>query len=205
MSTTHDVQSPADVAPPRRSTLGLGFALACALLVALAGAGVYAGIRMHNELVAIDVAVDTQWKQVESQLQRQHDLLPNLAAVAKRYAEHEAGVFGKLAEARASYAGAQAAERPRLAGQVDGLLANVLALAENYPELKADQQFRDLSFEIAGTQNRIALERKRYNDVVGVLNARLRQFPWSLVAGDIEAAAYYEVPEGKLADPELAL
>ena len=185
---------------------GLRIALVCmALLLALAGGGVYTGIRLRNELVALDVAVDTQWKQVENQLQRQYDLLPKLANVARRYAEHEAGVFEKLAQARAAYAGANAAERPRIAGQVDGVLSNVLALAESYPDLKADQQFRDLSYEIAGTQNRIALERQRYNETVGLLNARLRQLPWALVASGITSAEFYEAPRERLADPELPL
>ena len=78
------------------------------------------------------------------------------------------------------------------------MLANVLALAESYPELKADAQFRDLSYEIAGSQNRIALERQRYNEIVGLLNARLRQIPWSLVADGFESAAFYEAPREQL-------
>ncbi len=146
-----------------------------------------------------------QWKQVESQLQRQHDLLPKLSAVARRYAEHEAGILEKLADARAAYAGASEAQRPRIAGQVDGVVSNVLALAENYPDLKADQQFRDLSYEIAGSQNRIAVERMRYNEMVGLLNARLRQLPWSLLARDIQPAQFYQPPDEKLADPDLGL
>ena len=171
----------------------------------LAAGATYSWIRLRNELVALDVAVDTQWKQVENQLERQHDLLPKLAAVARRYAAHEAGVFEKLAAARAAYAGASADAKPRLAGEVDGVLANVLALAESYPDLKADQQFRDLSYEIAGSQNRIALERQRYNEIVGLLNARLRQMPWSLVAGGFESASFYEAPREQLGDPDLEL
>ena len=195
---------PAD--PSARSSARLWIALACVLLLAaLSGAVVYEAAQLRNELVALDVAVGTQWKQVENQLQRQHDLLPKLSAVARRYAEHEAGILEKLADARAAYAGASASQRPRIAGQVDGVLSNVLALAENYPNLKADQQFRDLSYEIAGTQNRIALERMRYNELVGALDTRLRQLPWSLCADGIEPAEFYRVPEEKLADPDLAL
>lgn len=186
---------------------GMGSALLwISLVVLLLAAGVtYSWIRLHNELVALDVAVDTQWKQVENQLERQHDLLPKLAAVVRRYAAHEAGVFEKLATARAAYAGASSDAKPRLAGEVDGVLANVLALAESYPDLKADGQFRDLSYEIAGSQNRIALERQRYNEIVGLLNARLRQMPWSLVAGGMQGAEFYEAPREQLADPELDL
>ena len=193
-------------APSARSSagrwIGLTFVL---LLLVLAGLGAYVAVSMRNSLVGLEVAVQTQWNQVESQLQRQHDLLPKLTAVAKRYAEHEAGILGKLAEARAAYAGSSASQRPRIAGQVDGVLSNVLALAESYPNLQADQQFRDLSYEIAGTQNRIAVERMRYNEMVGLLNARLRQLPWSLLAGDIQPAEFYQAPDEKLVDPELDL
>ncbi|HEX5067076.1 MAG TPA: LemA family protein [Myxococcota bacterium] len=178
--------------------LGVGALLLATLLTS-------SWIRLHNELAALDVSVDAQWKQVENQLQRQHDLLPKLVAVASRYAEHEASILDNLGKARAAYAGADAAHRPRIAGEVDGVLSNVLALAESYPDLKADQQFRELSYEIAGTQNRIALERQRYNEIVGQLNARLRQLPWSLVRGDLESAAFYEVPAERLADPQIEL
>jgi LemA protein len=176
------------------------------LVVALIAIGLTTSwIRLRNEVVALDVAVDTQWRQVENQLQRQHDLLPKLASVARRYATHEANVIEKLAAARAAYAGAKGDAKPRLAGELDGVVVHVLALAESYPDLKADQQFRDLSYEIAGSQNRIALERQRYNEIVGVLNARLRQLPWSLVSADIESAAFYEAPQDRLGDPELEL
>lgn len=198
---------PPNPQPAPAGSSGFGSAKLWVSLVALAGVALLttSWIRLRNELVTLDVAVDTQWKQVENQLERQHDLLPKLAAVARRYAEHEAGVFEKLAQARAAYAGASAHEKPRLAGEVDGVLANVLALAESYPELKADAQYRDLSYEIAGTQNRIALERQRYNELVGMLNARLRQIPWSLVANGFESATFYEAPREQLADPELVL
>src|SRR5262245_16765158 len=202
MSMNTEASAPAAADAPRGAPLKLFAAIVCALLLIALSVG---GIRLRNELVALDVAVDTQWQQVENQLQRQHELIPKLAQVASRYAQHEAGVLEKLANARAAYAGANQSERPRLAGEVDGVLSNVLALAEAYPDLKADQQFRDLSFEIAGTKNRITLERMRYNEIVGVLNTRLRQLPWSLVKGDIAAAALYEPPDEKLADPELVL
>ena len=92
-----------------------------------------------------------------------------------------------------------------LTGNVDGVVTRALSLAESYPELKADQQFRDLSFEIAGTKNRIALERKRYNDLVGAFNTRLRQMPWPLVAQGLEQRTYYQAPAEKLEEPALEL
>jgi LemA protein len=178
-------------------------ALLAALAAALAvGIG---GVRARNELVALDTAAQAQWGQIDNQLQRRHELLPQLAAVARRYAEHEKGILETIAASRAAYAGAAPAARPRIAGQLDGTLVHLLALAESYPELKADSQFRDLSYEIAGTQNRVALERQRYNETVAALNARLRQIPWSFLAFGIEARAFYEPPAEKLTEPELSL
>ena len=176
--------------------------LAAALVVA---GGIAGAVALRNELVALDVAAETQWQQVENQLQRRHQLLPKLAAVASRYAAHEQDTLVKLADSRAAYAHASAAAKPRLAGELDGAMVHVLALAESYPELKADRQFTDLAYEIAGTQNRIALERQRYNEIVGERNARLRQLPWSLLANGMTARAFYEPPETTLDDPDLGL
>lgn len=174
------------------------------LLALLAGAGV-SHIHLHNRLVALDVAAEAQWKQVENQLQRQHELLPKLATLTKRYVEHEKAVLDSLFASRERYASVPTEERPTIAAEVDGVLVQALALAERYPELKADQQYRGLALEIAGTKNRIAVERKRYNDVVAHLNTRLRQLPWRLAAGELAPRAFYEVPEEKLAEPELEL
>lgn len=175
------------------------------LAVAVALAAGYGGVRIRNELVALDVAVDTQWQQVENQLQRRHELVPKLVAVAERYAAHEKDTLERLAASRAAYTSGAAGAKPRLAGELDGALVHVLALAESYPDLKADQQYRELAYEIAGTQNRIALERQRYNEAVGQRNARLRQFPWSVFRGEMVARDFYEPPRETLADPPLGL
>jgi LemA protein len=151
------------------------------------------------------VAVDSQWSQVENQLERQHDLIPKLLTLTRAYAEHERGVFEKLADARSRYLQAPPGQKPSEARSVDMAFAEVLLVAERYPDLKADQQFRDLSYEIAGTQNRIALERKRFNDLVALHNARIRQVPWRLLAVDMEARAFYAPPEGGLSDPKVSL
>jgi LemA protein len=168
------------------------------------GAG-YGSVRIRNELVALDVAVETQWQQVENQLQRRHELLPKLVAVAQRYAAHEKDTLERLAASRAAYTSGDAGAKPRLAGELDGALVHVLALAESYPDLKADRQYGDLAYEIAGTQNRIALERQRYNEIVGQRNARLRQLPWSLFRGSMLERDFYEPPRETLADPPLGL
>jgi LemA protein len=179
--------------------------IALAIVAVLATVGAMGGIRIRNELVALDTEVDTQWQQVENQLQRRHELLPKLAAVAQRYAAHEKDTFTQLADSRAAYAKAAVDAKPGLAHQIDGALVHVLALAESYPELKADRQFTDLAYEIAGTQNRIALERARYNEVVGLRNARIRQLPWSLLASGMQPRPLYDPPAETLADPELGL
>jgi LemA protein len=177
---------------------------ALAALLLASGLG-YGAVRARNEVVALDTAAQAQWQQIDNQLQRRHELLPQLAAVARRYAEHEKGILEQIAASRAAYAGAAPAARPQLAGRLDGALTQILALAENYPELKADGQFRDLAYEIAGTQNRVALERQRYNETAAVLNARLRQIPWMYLAWGIESRTYYEAPAEKLTEPEITL
>ena len=175
------------------------------LAVCVALSAGHGAVRIRNELVALDVAVDTQWQQVENQLQRLHELVPKLVAVAQRYAAHEKDTLDRLAASRAAYTSGAVGAKPRLAGELDGALVHVLALAESYPDLKADQQYRELAYEIAGTHNRIALERQRYNELVGQRNARLRQVPWSLFRGEMLARDFYEPPRKTLADPPLGL
>ncbi len=179
--------------------LGLVTALAI-----LGGAGAW-GVGAYNELVALDTSIDTQWKQVENQLERQFQLLPKVVAVAKRYAAHEKEVFESVAGARERFARLPSAERAARANEVDALVVQTVALSESYPNLKADRQFRDLSFEITGTKNRIAVERRRYNQLVGELEARLQQIPWRWLAGGFESREYYEPPQEHLAEPELDL
>ncbi len=177
-------------------------------LALLAVAAVTVGashIHLHNQLVALDVDAEAQWKQVENQLARQHELLPKLATVAQRYVEHEREVLDSLFAARKDYAAGGPQSRPALASDLDGALVEVLALAEAYPSLRADGQYRDLAHEIAGTKNRIAVERKRYNEAVASLNARLRQMPWRLAASGIEPRAFYDAPAEQLVEPELTL
>jgi LemA protein len=182
----------------RRRNLAL--ALAGAVLLAF----VAVGVRFRNDLVANEVSIDTQWKQVEVQLVRQHELLPKLVSVVQRYAEHEGEVYGALAEARSGYARAGERARPEKASDVDGALTRLLALVESYPRLQSDQQFRDLSYEIAGTKNRIATERRRYNELVGHFNMRIRQVPWRLAAFGLEPREYYAASDESMTEPEIS-
>ena len=174
----------------------------CAVLLLLGAVG---GVHTRNQVIELDVAAQTQWKQVENQLERQHDLLPKLVKVASRYAAHEKEILEGVMASRERYLGASSAERPSGAKAVDAGLVRLLALAERYPELRADRHFRDLSHEIAGTQNRITVERARYNEIVGLLNQRLRQLPWRLAAFEVLTRDYYEVSEEKLDDFELEI
>jgi len=126
-------------------------------------------------------------------------------AVANNYAGHEKAILTRLAEAREHYGVAPTQERPAVASELDGVLVSALMLAERYPDLRADAQFRDLAYEIAGTKNRIAVERMRYNELAGLLNTRLRQQPWRLAAHGLAPRRYYEAPASSLEEPSLGL
>jgi LemA protein len=160
------------------------------LAVALGGCG-------YNEMVTMKESVDSAWAQVQNQLQRRNDLIPNLVEVTKGYAAHEKEIFESVANARARLLAANTRdEQIEAANQVSGALGRLLAIAEQYPQLKANEQFARLSDELAGTENRIAVERKRYNDTVQAFNTYVRQLPRSLYAGwlGFPPQKYFEVP-----------
>ncbi|MDK2785035.1 MAG: LemA protein [Bacillota bacterium] len=137
----------------------------------------------YNSLVNLEEAVDSRWSQVENQLQRRSDLIPNLVATVKGYAAHEEAVFAQVNEARAKLAGAQSVRDAAQAdAQLSGALSRLLAVVENYPNLKADANFRQLQDELAGTENRIAVARMDYNNAVQRYNAAIRRFPTVIFA-----------------------
>lgn len=129
-------------------------------------------------------------------LQRRYDLIPNLVNTVKGYAEHEKGLFEEVARLRSQWAAARSVdEKVEAAGQLEGRIGRLLLVAEQYPQLKANESFRDLQHELAGTENRIAVERQRYNEAVRAYNVAVRQFPGSLVAayrGFAPSDAYFE-------------
>jgi LemA protein len=138
---------------------------------------------INNSLVAKAATVDQQWAQVQTTLQRRADLVPNLVATVRGYAEHEKEIFTSVADARARLAGARTpAEASAADSELSGTLSRLLAIAERYPDLKANQSFLALQDELAGTENRIAVARKRYNDAVRDYNVAVRRFPSILVA-----------------------
>lgn len=197
---TYDLERPLPRSDAGGARLLVGGVVALAILLLVAAPWL-----LHNQVVEADATAETQWHQVEVQLARQHELLPKLAAVAKRYAEHETEAIDKVLAAQSRYESVGAPARPEAAADVDRALIGVLSLASRYPELRADGHYRDLAHEISGTKSRIAVERMRYNAAVGALNARLRQFPWQWVRFGIEPREFYPVPESHLEDPELEL
>ena len=160
----------------------------------------------YNQLVSMREAIDAAWAQVENQLQRRNDLIPNLVEVTKGYAKHEKEIFESVAEARAKLIGAKTRdEQIDAANQVSNSLSRLLAIAEAYPNLKADAQFARLSDELAGTENRIATERRRYNEAVQAYNTSIKNFPTMLFAGCLgfQPAKYFEAPESAKALPKV--
>ncbi len=154
----------------------------------------------YNSLVNSNEAVKSAWAQVDNHLQRRGDLIPNLVETVKGYAAHERELFEKIAAARAAlYAAPGPEAKIRANTQLDGFLARLIAIAENYPNLKANESFNRLMDELAGTENRIAVERKRYNDLVLSYNQRIKRFPTNFLAGvfGFSQAAYFEVGEAK--------
>jgi len=161
-------------------------------------------IGWKNRLVDVDENVNTAWAQVESQLQRRLDLIPNLVATVKGYAAHEDKVLNDVTRARASVAGATStAEKIGANNELTGALSRLLVVVESYPNLKANQNFMALQDELAGTENRISVARQRYNEAARLFNTTRRKFPYSLVAGDYKEAAYFEAAAGAQVAPQV--
>lgn len=152
----------------------------------------------YNSLVNLDEAVNTAWAQVENQLQRRFDLIPNLVETVKGYASHEKEVLTGVTEARAKVGGAQTVnDKIEANNQLTSALSRLLLVVENYPNLKADQSFIRLQDELAGTENRIAVERRRFNESVRVYNVKVRSFPSNIIAGifGFNRKETFEAPE----------
>jgi LemA protein len=152
----------------------------------------------YNSFVRQNEQIDAAWAQVENVLQRRSDLIPNLVETVKGYAAHEREVFENVAAARARLAGATSPEEAAAASAgLTSALGRLLAIAEAYPQLQASANFRALQDELAGTENRIATERMRYNDAVRVFNAAIKQFPNNLISGlfNFGPRQYFEAPE----------
>src|ERR1700704_1308758 len=175
------------------------------VLIALVAFGQYVGVR--NTLVAKNEAVKAAWSQVDIVLQRRADLIPNLVETVKGYAKQEQTVFGDIAKARSALLSAGTpAEKIAANQQLDGAIGRLLVIVENYPQLKSNENFLRLQDELAGTENRIAGERKRYNDALQDYNTYLLKFPNNLIAGFAgfkPNEAYFQASEGSRQVPKV--
>lgn len=179
----------------------IGLVIVLVLLVAY-------GFMTYNGLVTLNVAADTQWKQVETNYQRRFDLIPNLVASVKGLMQQEQKVFGDLADARTRYAGATTPDaKAAAAGQVEGALGRLLVVMENYPTLQSSATVQTLMSQLEGTENRISVERMRYNEAVQAYNLKVMRLPSSLVAGltGFTQRAYFEAAAGAETAPQVQL
>jgi LemA protein len=164
------------------------------------------GVGEYNKAVSMDEQVKSQWAQVENQLKRRYDLIPNLVETVKGYAKHEKDVFTDIANARTKYFQANTVkDKIQASNQLEGTLSRLLMLQETFPQLKANESFLKLQDTLEGTENRIAVERKRYNDFVQELNTYRRtvfgRFFASLAG--VNEAQYYEIPQAEKEAPKV--
>jgi LemA protein len=169
-------------------------------LIALAVIFVIAAgaVNQRNSLMSLDETVNAAWSQVDTQLQRRSDLIPNLVATVQGFAAQEREVLADISSARAQLAGAGSVrEAAESYDQLQGALSRLLVVVENYPDLRSNENFIRLQDELAGTENRVAVARGRYNDAVRQFNTRIRQFPGSLVSRSLGLVArdYFEITE----------
>ena len=154
-------------------------------------------VSKYNQLVTLDTDVKSKWAQVDNQLQRRSDLIPNLVETVKGFATQERTIMETVANARARLAGAGSVpDKISASNELSGALSRLLVVVENYPQLRSDATFNRLMDELAGTENRLAVERKRYNDSVQVYNVSVRQFPGNILAGFLgfREQPFFEVP-----------
>jgi LemA protein len=184
---------------------GLIIAAVVIVLIMLLFLGQYIGVK--NTLVTKNEAVKSAWSQVDVVLQRRADLIPNLVETVKGFAKQEQTVFGDIARARSALLSAGTPQDKIAANQqLDGALGRLLLIVENYPQLKSNENFLRLQDELAGTENRIAVERKRYNDTLQDYNTYIQKFPASLFAGMAGFKpndAYFRASEGSREAPKV--
>ena len=175
------------------------------LIIALIGVFVVAYVATaYNRFIALDQDVLSKWSQVDNQLQRRYDLIPNLVETVKGVTKQENSVFGELAEARSRYAGAKTlTDQTNAANQIEGSLARLLVITENYPQLKSSESFNNLMTQLEGTENRISVARKDYNDSVQTLNTSINRFPSNIIASlfGIQTQPYFKAEDSVKANP----
>ena len=175
------------------------------LVILVASAALSSFIAARNQMVAKDQAVKSKWSEVDVQLERRADLIPNLVETVKGFTKEESTVFGDIANARAGMLNAHGpADKIAANGKLDSAIGRLLLLTENYPLLRSSDQFMRLQDELAGTENRISVARKRYNDAIQEYNTFILQFPnniWAGMAGFHENTAYFAAPESAKTAP----
>ncbi len=177
-----------------------------AVIALIAIGGFTWGMGQYNQVISMDEQVKSQWAQVENQLKRRYDLIPNLVETVKGYAKHEKELFENIANARTKYFQATTVkDKIQSSQQLEGALSRLLMLQESFPQLKANESFLKLQDSLEGTENRIAVERKRYNDDVRALNTYRRtvfgRFFASLAG--VNEAQYYEIPQAEKEAPKV--
>ncbi len=154
------------------------------IILAIVAIIIIAIISIYNGLVQARMKVDNAWSQIDVQLQRRFDLIPNFVETVKGYMTHEKETFEKIAALRTSWANASSvSEKAELDGQLSSTLKTIMAVSESYPELKANQNFSELSEELRNTENKISFSRQFYNDTVTMYNTKIQVFPSNIIAG----------------------
>ena len=186
---------------------GLKIALIVVGVILLIGFMTFSWLRGgYDNVVAMDENIKGKWAQVENQLKRRYDLIPNLIETVKGYAGHEKELFENIANARTKYFQAGSVkDKVKASGQLEGFLSRLLVLREAYPDLKANQSFLKLQDSLEGTENRIAVERMRYNEAVQLLNTYIRTFFGRFFAAfaGVSSAEYFEIPETEKEAPQV--
>ena len=184
------------------------------IVIVIAIIAIYS-VSSYNSMVTLDEQVGTAWSNVENQYQRRTDLIPNLVNTVKGYAAHEKETFDAVVEARAKatqmniniddLTSEKLANYQRLQGEIGSALGRLLAVSENYPELKANENFQTLQAQLEGTENRISVERRKFNEVARNYNTTIRRFPKNIFAGlfGFEKRPYFEAEEGSEKAPEV--
>ena len=187
----------------KKISLGLGALIIVGAFILIVGGWL---ITSYNSFITQNEDVNTQWAQVETQYQRRFDLIPNLVEAAKGIFEQEKDVFGALAEARSRYAGASTpSQKAEAATQVEGALSRLLVIVENYPELRSSESVQTLMAQLEGTENRVSVERSRYNGVARDYNLAIQKVPSRYAASlfGFEQRPYFEAAEGAQLAPQV--
>lgn len=188
----------------KRNVLGIIAVVGIIVVLLFIIGGWYVGTR--NRLVTLDEEVNAAWSEIDNQLLRRSDLIPNLVQTVKGFAKQELQVFTEIAEARSRLAGARTVgQKAQGYNQLETALSRLLVVVEQYPLLKSNENFLRLQDELAGTENRIAVARKRYNDSVRILNTKIRRFPSSSVANmmGFKPREYFEIQEKARETPKV--